>query len=108
VGTDRTFFESLKRIDGGEEESDQEDISDNDEVVGYDEIDSSKTINEAIQDTIRRSPANCLGDIYADEEDKLNESDSEGRGAGINLGKYIGDEFTARNATEMWMNWDGE
>jgi hypothetical protein len=107
VGTDQEFFQSLKRVDDGEEEADQGDGGNDDGMVCYDEIDSSKTINEAIQDIVESAPAGCLADIYADKEDGLNESDVEDRGAGINLDMYTG-RFSTRDATRRWMEWDGE
>jgi len=107
VGTDQEFYKSLKRGDDGDAEADQGDIDNDDGVVCYDEIDSSKTVNEAIQDIIESAPADCLVDIYADKEGGLNESDAEDRGSGANLDIDTGN-FSMRDATRRWMEWDGE
>jgi hypothetical protein len=54
-------------------------------MVCYDDIDTSKSINEAVQDIIRSVPAGCLADAYTDEEDSPDESDAEDGGTGTNL-----------------------
>jgi len=77
-------------------------------MICYDEIDSSKTLKGAIQDMIESAPADCLGDIYADKGDRLSDSDADDRGAGINLDTYIRKDFLVKDATRLWMQWDGE
>ena len=71
------------------------------------EIDSSKSINEAVQDICERTPANSLADIYADNRDESDESDVEDKGPGVNLDPYVKEHFTMRDATNRWMEWDG-
>ena len=92
-------------MDEGDGDEDQED-NDDEKAVCYDDIDSSKTINEAISDVIGCASADCLADIHADKGEELIESDAEDRGAGINLDKYIGSEFSTCDATGKWMEWD--
>ena len=53
-------------------------------LVCYDEINSSKTINEVIKDVIDCTPADHLADIYTDgDSGQLSESDTEDRGPGL-------------------------
>lgn len=109
ISEDQEFYNSLTRTDEGGEETDQEDFDENgDRAVCSDEIDSSKTINEATQDALKGTPANCLSDIYADKEDTPSESDTEDKGGGVNLDIYVGHHFSMRDATNRWMEWDGE
>jgi hypothetical protein len=108
ISKDTEFFNSLKVSDEGEQE-DQDDDDDDNGMVSYDEIDSSKTINAAITDIIKRTPADCLVDIYADEDDGLSsESDTEDKGTGANLDMYTGHEFSTQNATGRWMEWNSK
>ena len=107
VSTDQEFYKSLKRLDEGDGDEDQEDIDDDDEkVVCHDDIDSSKTINEAISDVI--ASADCLVDPHADKGEELIESDAEDKGTGTNLDKYTGPEFSTCDATRKWMEWDSK
>jgi hypothetical protein len=110
ISTDQEFYKSLKGSDeGGEEDQDDNDNDGDNKTVHYDEIDSSKTINEAIADVIKRAPADCLADIYVDKDDGLSgESDAEDRGTGTNLDMYTGHEFSTRNATGGWMEWNSK
>src|ERR1700679_1329741 len=111
ISTDKIFYESLKGPEKGEEEEDDEssESSSDDEVVSYDGIDSSKTIGAAIADIIKRTPADSLARIYADEDSgSLSESDAEDRGTGDNLDMYIGNEFSDLNATKRWMEWNSK
>ena len=78
------------------------------EKIYHDDIDSSKTISEAVQDIIERTPADSLADIYVDEGDGLSNSDAEDRGTGANLSDYLRKNFSVRDATKKWMEWDGE
>jgi len=99
-GNEETEHEDNEGI-GGEDER-------NDEVICYDdEIDSSKSINEAVQDVHERTPANSLADIYASNSGESDAEDAEDRGFGVNLGIYIKEHFTMRDATNRWMEWDG-
>ena len=111
ISGDREFYKSLNRSGEGEEEDQDDDGDDNsnNEMVPYDEIDSSKTIDEAITDVLNRTPPSSLADIYADEDDRLlNESDTEDRGTGANLNKYTVHDFSTRNATGGWMEWNSK
>lgn len=105
IGTNQKFFQSLKRIDDGEAEVDQADADDEEGIICYDEIDSSKTVDEAIQDIVESAPADSLADIYGGKEVDLNDSDAEDKGVGINLDMYISN-FSTRDATRRWMAWD--
>ena len=115
VGTDNEFFRSLGKPDSGGETDDQcgggdggEDDGD-EKMVYYDDIDTSKTINEAVQDIIGSVSAGCLvDDVHADKEDNSDESDAEDRGTGANLDIYIKSNFLVKDATKKWMEWDGE
>jgi hypothetical protein len=99
VSTDQEFYKSLKRPDEGGGDEDQENIDDgNAKVVHYDDIDSSKTINEAISDIV--------GCASADKGEELVESDAEDGGVGANLHSYTGTMFSTCDATKNWMKWD--
>ena len=98
IGTDQEFYQSLRRAEDDIAEDDEESIDNGDGMVCYDGINSSKTINEAIQDIVASAPANCLADIYADKYDELDDSDAEDRGAGVNL-----DAFSTTDATRRLM-----
>ena len=112
ISTDKIFYESLKGPEKGEEEEENDEGSESssdDEVVSYDVIDSSKTIGAAISVIIKRTPADSLARIYADEDSgSLSESDAEDRGTGDNLDMYIGNEFSDLNATKRWMEWNSK
>ena len=110
------FYKSLKGSDQveGKEENNNEHGSDkgndgDNEMVYYDEIDSSKTVDATVADIIKRTPADCLADIYADEDSgSSSESDAEGRGIGINLDMYTRDKPPAHNPTGGWMEWNSK
>jgi len=110
ISEDQKFYKSLNRFDPGEEEDqDNDDANGDNQVVHYDEIDSSKTIDAAIEDVLKRTPTGCLAEIYADIDDgSPSESDSEDRGTGNNLDIYTGVEFSTCNATEGWMEWNSK
>ena len=42
-----------------------------------------------------------------DEGDGLSDSDAEDRGTGANLSDYLRKNFSVRDATKKWMEWDG-
>lgn len=116
IGTDKEFHRSLKGEDeGGEEDEDNDENDGNngsdgdDKLIHYNGIDSSKTIDAAITDVIKSTPANCLADIiYADESSgSSSESDAEGGGTGTNLDMYTGDKHSTHNAMG-WMEWNSK
>ena len=87
----------------GEEEEDNEENDSGGEndgdngMVCYDETDSSRTNDAEIAEVIGSTPADCLAEIYADEENgSLSESDPEDRGTGANM--YTGG----------WMKWNSK
>ena len=108
VGEDPKFYQSLSRFNPGEEDKDDDDTDEDNQVVQYDEIDSSKTIDAAIEDVLRLIPAGSLAEIYADDSELLSESDSEDRGTGANLDMYTGAESSTCNATGRWMEWNSK
>ena len=108
---------SLKGLDNGDEDEDQEGGAVDQEasgngnggIVHYDEIDSSQTIQEAIAEVVAQAPANHLADIYADREKwESDESDAEDKGAGTNLENYALHPFATCDATQRWMEWDSK
>jgi hypothetical protein len=109
ISTDKEFYKSLNGSDKGGEEEDNSGDTDNDsddEMVHYDEIDSSETIDATVADIIKRSPADCLSDIYADKDSRSSsDSDAEDRGTGANLDMYTGDKPPTHNASGGWMEW---
>jgi len=109
ISVDLEFYKSLERSDPGEEEDQENNGYDNDRMVCYDEIDSSKTINAEITEILRRTPADSLAEIYADDDGGVSsESDTEGKGTGDNLDEYTGAEFSTCGATEGWMEWNSK
>jgi hypothetical protein len=112
IGTDKEFYKSLNGLEKGEEEEDNDGDNGNDsddERVHYDEIDSSETIDATVADIIKRTPADCLADIYADEGDGSSSgSDAEDRGTGVNLDMYTGDNSPTDNDRGGWMEWNSK
>ena len=109
ISEDKNFYQSLGRFDPGvEEDQDHDSTGGGDEMVYYDEIDSSKTIDAVIGDVLKQTPAGSLAEIYTNDDGRLSdESDAEYRGTGANLDKYTGTEFSTCDATGGWMEWNG-
>jgi hypothetical protein len=110
ISTDREFYQSLSRQDEGDED-DQEGADNGGDggTISYDEVDSSETIHEAIENVIRRAPASSLAEIYGDQGDELlGESDTEEGGVGINLDLYTSHAFSTRDATRRWTEWNSK
>ena len=86
------------------EEGDEE-LDDGDEVgvVVYDEIDSSKMINEEVEDLMLQEPRGLL----MDNPDTNSDCDDL-RIVGKNLERYTGHNFSSHMATNLWpwMEWD--
>jgi len=70
------------------------------EVV-YDEIDSSRMIDEETMDLILQQPGHPLAhkpDAESDHDDH--------QVVGANMERYTGCEFSSCTATNSWMDWD--
>jgi len=80
----------------GTEEDDEVTEDDEKEVVEYDEIDSSKTVQEEIADFMAKGSVD--GQLGEEEEEEVC--------VGTNLEQYIGHEFSSQAATNAWMKWD--
>jgi len=95
------FTKSLKRLDTpGEEDDDVDEDNQVDKVV-YDEIDSSRTIDEETTDLILQQPRNPLAykpDAESDHDDH--------QVVGADMERYTGREFSSCTATNSWMDWD--
>ena len=77
----------------GVEEEEEEVTGDGSEkVIEYDEIDSSKTVEEEITDLMAGGAVDDL------EEDEVC--------VRTNLEQYIGYEFSSQTTTNSWMKWD--
>jgi len=83
----------------GMEEDDEVTDGDDEVVVEYDEIDSSKTLEEEIADFMAQGTVDgpLGGPLGGDEEEVC---------VGTNLEQYIGYEFSSQTATNAWMKWD--
>ena len=83
---------------GPVDEEDEATDDDNSEgVVEYDEIDSSKTVEEEIVDLMAASAVDGSLDEGQDEVC-----------VGTDLEQYIGYEFSSQAATAAWMKWDSK
>lgn len=69
-------------------------------VVGFDEIDSSKTIEEETGDLILQGPNNLT-----DQREAMPEDDDL-RIIGSHVERYTGRNFSSCTATNEWMSWD--
>lgn len=85
-----SYSEEMEEMGGG---------SGNGGEVQYDEVDSSKTVKEAIQDVMGSSSAACLTNILDEDE-----SGGEGGGAGINLDAYVSGHFTKKGTLSRLMD----
>jgi hypothetical protein len=86
-----TLYES-ETVGTAEEEEELSDVQEDDSII-YDEIDSSKTLDEEI--------ANFMVMGTADEP-----SEEDEVCVGTDLLQFIGHEFSMVNATTSWMKWD--
>jgi len=93
----KDFTDTLSRtgtIGTEEEEEEEEWVTNNgSKVIEYDEIDSSKTVEEEIADLMA---GGAVDDLVEDDEVCV----------GTNLEQYIGYEFSSQTATNAWMKWD--
>lgn len=81
-----------------EEEVDEDGSMDGREV-GYDEIDSSKTIEEETADLILQGPTNLTDQRKARPDDDVHI-------IGSHVERYTGHFFSSHTATNEWMAWD--
>jgi len=90
----KDFTDTLSRVGpiGVEEEEEEVTGDGSEKAIEYDEIDSSKTVEEEIADLMAGGAVNDL------EEDEVC--------VGTNLEQYIGYEFSSQTATNSWMKWD--
>lgn len=102
IAASPVFAKSLQRPEAyreGEDEQPEED--EQVDAVVYDEIDSSRMIDEEITNLVLQEP----GHLLADQPDA--ESDNEDHQViGENMGRFTGQEFSSRAATNSWMDWD--
>lgn len=88
------FMDTLFGMEPTGTEDDPETSQDNN-VITYDETDSSKTVMEEVADLMNRQ---AVDELIEDGEVCI----------GTNLAQFIGHEFTSRNATAAWMKWDAK
>jgi hypothetical protein len=87
-----------------EEESSEDDSMDGD-VIPYDEIDSSKTINEEVEALILQKPSHILIDPV--DTELGDDGDDDGvHIIGTHVESYTGYDFSPHVATSGWMEWD--
>jgi hypothetical protein len=104
IATSPEFAKNLQRPDvaGVQEDEEFNDDAQGDVVV-HDGIDSSKMINEEVEDLILQEP----GHLLVDNPDTTSDDDDL-HIVGKNLEKYTGHDFSSRMATGSWpwIEWD--
>ena len=102
ISASTEFAKSLRRPETtGVEDSEELDEDDQGDEVVYDEIDSSKLIDEEVGALILQNPRNIT----------MDKPDSDGDDVqivGTNVERYTGYEFSSRGATNLWMEWDAQ
>src|ERR1700743_1039612 len=95
IKNSQAFSMTLSRAEpmGVENDEDSAGGDQEDFAVEHDEIDSSKTLDEAIGDLMAIPGADDLSDEVC---------------VGTDLEQFIGHEFSARDATTAWMKWDAK
>jgi hypothetical protein len=95
------FAKNLSRPEtmGAEDDEELDEGDPTDEVV-YDEIDSSRTIDEEVEALILQKSGHLEGEPGAES----NHGDVHIVGAHVE--RYTGYEFSSRTATSWWMAWD--
>ena len=95
------FERSLQRPGTiGEEDDDEFDEDDPMVDVTYDEIDSSRMINEEVGTLVLQEPGHLMGEQDAKSDD------GDMHIVGENVERYTGHQFSSRAATTWWMEWD--
>ena len=103
IATSPEFSKNLQRPETTEAKVEEE-KSGNDavsEVVSYDEIDSSRTIDEEVEALILQKPNHLFrspADVESDHDDV--------HIIGMHVEKYTGLEFSSHVATGGWVEWD--
>ena len=113
------FAKTLSQMEpiGIEGDEEVEDGNQEGTVVNYDEIDSSKTLEEEIADLMTSGGVEEVADPMAiDAEEEIadpmttdvvdNPLDEDEVCVGTNLEEFVGYEFSTRAATTVWMKWD--
>ena len=67
----------------------------------YDEVDSSRMIEEEVADLILQEP----GHLLRDKPDAESDYDDH-QVVGEHMGEFTGHEFSSCAATNSWMDWD--
>ena len=83
----------------GEEDDDEFDEDDPMVDVTYDEIDSSRMINE-VGTLVLQEPGHLMGEQNAKSDD------GDIHIVGENVERYTGHQFSSHAATTWWMEWD--
>ena len=96
------FAKSLQWPDApGEGEGDYIDEDNQGDEVVYDEIDSSRTIDEETLDLILQQSRHPLA-----HEPDADSDHNDHQIVGANMERYTGHEFSSHTATNSWMDWD--
>lgn len=96
------FAKTLQRPETMQAEDDEDELDENDPMdeVTYDEIDSSRMVDEEVEALILQKPGHLL------MGEQGSESDNEDIIVGAHMEKYTGHEFSSRTATNWWVEWD--
>ena len=70
-------------------------------MVVYDEIDSSRMVNEEVEDLVLQKSIDPTIDQSDTESDH-----GDAYPVGAQMEKYTGCEFSSRGATNWWLEWD--
>jgi len=102
VAASPEFAKTLQRPETIVAEDDEElDEDDPMDEVTYDEIDSSKMIDEEVEALILQKPRQLpMGEPDAESDH------GDVHIVGANVDRYTGHQFSSRGATGWWMDWD--
>ena len=93
----KDFTDTLSQLGSLGTEEDEFADSGNEGAIEYDDIDSSKTVEEEIADLMAKDTVDGSLDEDEDEDEVC---------VGTDLEQYIGYEFSSQAATNAWMKWD--
>ena len=83
------------------EEDDEELVRDNSDEVVYDEIDSSRMINEEVEALILQKPGGPTRDQPGSDSD-----DGDVHAVGTHVERHTGCKLSPHKAADWWVEWD--
>ena len=73
------------------------------DAVSYDEIDSSRTINEEVESLILQGPSSLPVN-----QNNAGSDDEDVHVIGTNVDRYTGHRFSSSTVNSEWMEWDAD